>query len=97
MAGEEAVEFEIDSGADGMSQVPTVTTSRSSDSATSLASELSRQQGRLAPNSAAAADNKVCAVIKCQEKKNGKRSKYCKGHGSAHECIQRQHFPRMSL
>ena len=95
MAGEEA--FEIDSGADGMSQVPTVTTSRSSDSATSLASELSRQQARLAPNSAAAADNKVCAVIKCQEKKNGKRSKYCKGHGSAHECIQRQHFPRMSL
>jgi hypothetical protein len=97
MAGEEAVEFEIDSGADVMSQVPTVTTSRSSDSATSLASELSRQQARLAPNSAAAADNKVCAVIKCQEKKNGKRSKYCKGHGSAHECIQRQHFPRMSL
>jgi hypothetical protein len=95
MADEEA--FEIDSGADGMSQVPTVTTSRSSDSATSLASELSRQQARLAPNSAAAADNKVCAVIKCQEKKNGKRSKYCKGHGSAHECIQRQHFPRMSL
>jgi nicotinic acid phosphoribosyltransferase len=101
MAEAEVADFEFGSGADvESSKAATVTTGRSSTDSgtgTSLASELMVQQARLAPNLVALSDHKMCGVIKCPEKKNGKRSKYCRGHCSAFECIQRQHFPRMSL
>ena len=92
------MDFEFTNTADVESKTGSVTTStRSSDSSSSLASELMLQQSKTAFNLAAPADSKMCAVLKCPEKKNGKRSKYCRCHSSAHECIQRQHFPRMSL